>query len=130
VNPFLLREAAQLAEADGLAGAIQFRHGNAEALPFEDNAFDCAYSVTVFEECDAGRAIAEAVRVTRPGGRVGLVVRALDMRQWWNLDLPERSAAKSTHRPIPWLPPASPTAASIGDCARRGLSISSVFPHW
>jgi SAM-dependent methyltransferase len=89
VNPFLLREAAQLAEVDGLAGAIQFRHGNAEALPFEDDAFDCVYSVTVFEECDADRAIAEAMRVCRPGGRVGLVVRALDMRQWWNLDLPE-----------------------------------------
>jgi SAM-dependent methyltransferase len=89
VNPFLLREAAQLAEAEGLAGSIQFRQANAEALPFEDNSYDCIYSVTVFEECDAGRAIAEAMRVVRPGGRVGLVVRALDMRQWWNLALPE-----------------------------------------
>jgi SAM-dependent methyltransferase len=88
VNPFLLREAAQLAEANGLTGSIQFRQGNAEALPFEDNSYDCVYSVTVFEECDAGRAIAEAMRVVRPGGRVGLVVRALDMRQWWNLALP------------------------------------------
>jgi SAM-dependent methyltransferase len=89
VNPFLLGEAAQLAAMDGLAGAIQFRRGNAEALPFEDNSYDCIYSVTVFEECDAARAIAEAMRVVRPGGRVGLVVRALDMRQWWNLALPE-----------------------------------------
>src|SRR5437899_11733914 len=68
VNPFLLREAAQLAETDGLTGAIHFQHGNAEALPFADDAFDCVYSVTVFEECDARRAIAEAVRVVRPGG--------------------------------------------------------------
>ncbi len=89
VNPFLLREAAQLAEEDGLAGAIQFTHGNAEALPFEDASFDCVYSVTVFEECDADRAIGEAMRVLRPRGRVGLVVRALDMPQWWNLTLPE-----------------------------------------
>jgi SAM-dependent methyltransferase len=89
VNPFLLREAAQLTDADGLAGAIQFRQANAEALPFDDNSYDCVYSVTVFEECDAGRAIAEAMRVVRPGGRVGLVVRALDMRQWWNLALPD-----------------------------------------
>jgi SAM-dependent methyltransferase len=89
VNPFLLREAAQLGEADELAGLIQFRQANAEALPFDDNSYDCVYSVTVFEECDAGRAIAEAMRVVRPGGRVGLVVRALDMRQWWNLALPE-----------------------------------------
>jgi SAM-dependent methyltransferase len=89
VNPFLLEEAAQLAEAEGLAGAIRFTEGNAEALPFADEAFDCVYSVTVFEECDAERAIAEAMRVVRPGGRVGLVVRALDMPQWWNLTLPE-----------------------------------------
>jgi SAM-dependent methyltransferase len=89
VNPFLLREAAQLAEAEGLARTIRFAEGNAEALPFEDEEFDCAYSVTVFEECDAERAIAEAMRVVRPGGRVGLVVRALDMPQWWNLTLPE-----------------------------------------
>jgi SAM-dependent methyltransferase len=89
VNPFLLREAGQLAEEDGLAGVIKFTRGNAEALPFENDSFDCVYSVTVFEECDADRAIAEAMRVLRGGGRIGLVVRALDMAQWWNLTLPE-----------------------------------------
>ncbi len=89
VNPFLLREAAALAAADGLAGAIHFTHGNAEALPFPDGSFDCVYSVTVLEECDAGRAIAEIGRVLRPGGRAGIAVRALDMKQWWNLDLAE-----------------------------------------
>lgn len=89
VNPFLLREAAQLAAAEGLAGRIEFTPGNAEALPFPDHSFDCVYSVTVFEECDADRSIAEAMRVLRPGGRLGLAVRALDMKQWWNLDLPE-----------------------------------------
>jgi SAM-dependent methyltransferase len=89
VNPFLLDEAAQLAAAEELADAIRFTEGNAEALSFEDEAFDCVYSVTVFEECDADRAMAEAMRVLRPGGRVGLVVRALDMPQWWNLTLPE-----------------------------------------
>jgi SAM-dependent methyltransferase len=89
VNPFLLREAEQLAETEGLAGVVRFIEGNAEALPFEHNSFDCVYSVTVFEECNADMAIAEAMRVVRPGGRVGLVVRALDMPQWWNLTLPE-----------------------------------------
>lgn len=89
VNPFLLHEATALAEAEGLAGAIRFVEGNAEALPFEDRSFDCLYSVTVFEECDADRAIAEAMRVLRPGGRLGLAVRALDLPQWWNLTLPE-----------------------------------------
>jgi SAM-dependent methyltransferase len=109
VNPFLLREAAQLAEAEGLTGAIQFRQANAEALPFEDNSYDCVYSVTVFEECDAGRAIAEAMRVVRPGGRVGLVVRALDMRQWWNLSLPEAILRKVE------APPHSVAPAGVAD---------------
>jgi SAM-dependent methyltransferase len=99
VNPFLLREAALLAEAEGLAGAIDFTEGNAEALPFEAESFDCAYSVTVFEECDADRAIAETIRVVRPGGRVGLVVRALDMPQWWNLTLPEAILRKVEEPP-------------------------------
>ncbi|MBO0736677.1 MAG: methyltransferase domain-containing protein [Alphaproteobacteria bacterium] len=89
VNPFLLEEAAELAEAEELADAIRFIKGNAEALPFEDEAFDCVCSVTVFEECDADRAMAEVMRVLRPGGRAGLIVRALDMPQWWNLILPE-----------------------------------------
>ncbi len=115
VNPFLLREAAQLAEADGLASAIEFRHGNAEKLPFEDDAFECVYSVTVFEECDAERAIAEAVRVVRPGGRVGLVVRALDMRQWWNLALPEAILRKVE------TPPQS--------VAPRGVADKSLYPR-
>jgi SAM-dependent methyltransferase len=109
VNPFLLREAAQLAEAEGLAGLVQFTKGNAEALPFEDEAFDCAYSVTVFEECDAGRAIAEAMRVLRPGGRAGLVVRALDMPQWWNLALPEPILRKVS------VPPRSVAPAGVAD---------------
>jgi ubiquinone/menaquinone biosynthesis C-methylase UbiE len=108
VNPFLLREAAQLAEADGLAGLIQFRQANAEALPFEDASYDCVYSVTVFEECDAGRAIAEAMRV-RPGGRIGLVVRALDMRQWWNLNLPEAILHKVE------MPPRSVAPSGVAD---------------
>jgi SAM-dependent methyltransferase len=89
VNPFLLREAAALAASEGLAESIRFTDGNAEAMPFPNNAFDCVYSVTVLEECDADSAIGEIHRVLRPGGRAGIAVRALDMKQWWNLGLSE-----------------------------------------
>jgi SAM-dependent methyltransferase len=86
VNPFLLREAAELAAE--LGERIRFAPGSATALPFPDRAFDCVFSITVLEECDAEKAIAEMLRVTRPGGRVGIVVRAIDLPQWWNLKLP------------------------------------------
>ncbi len=109
VNPFLLREAAALAAADGLAGAIHFTHANAEALPFPDHSYDCVYSVTVLEECDADRAIAEIGRVLRPRGRAGIAVRALDMQQWWNLELPETIRAKVQ------IPPYSVGPAGVAD---------------
>ncbi|TWT01218.1 methyltransferase domain-containing protein [Reyranella sp. CPCC 100927] len=88
-NPFLLREAEALAAAEGLDGRIRFVEGSAEALPFDDGTFTGAYSVTVLEECDADLALAEMMRVVRPGGRVGVIVRAIDMPQWWNLAVPD-----------------------------------------
>ena len=114
-NPYLLHEAAALTAAQGQGGAIRFAHGNAEALPFADGSYDCVFSVTVLEECDAERAVAEIVRVTRPGGRVGLVVRALDMRQWWNLDLPEPLRHKVERPPY--------------SVARNGVADRSLYPR-
>jgi hypothetical protein len=55
---------------------------------------DVALSFTVMEEVDADRMLAEMVRVTRSGGRVGIVVRATDMRPWVNVSLrPDLTAA-------------------------------------
>src|SRR5262249_5317389 len=45
---------------------------------------DVSVSVTVMEECDAGRMLAEMARVTKPGGRVGVMVRAEDMPLYVN----------------------------------------------
>ena len=68
INPYLLREAAALAAREGLAERIEFRQGSAEALPLADASVDVALSLTVMEEGDADRMMAELVRVTRPGG--------------------------------------------------------------
>jgi ubiquinone/menaquinone biosynthesis C-methylase UbiE len=128
VNPFWLREAEALAAEDGLAGMIRFVPGNAEAVPFPDNSFDAVFSVTVLEECDADRAIAEMMRVARPGGRIGIVVRATDLPQWWNLDLPEALRRKVTP------PPQSVAAKGVADASlyrrmtRAGLEDLTCFP--
>lgn len=99
VNAFLLREAQALAEANGLGARIRFSAGSAEALPFPDNSFDCVFSVTVLEECDAAKAIAEMTRVVRPGGRVGIVVRSIDVQQWWNFPVAGAAQARAETPP-------------------------------
>jgi SAM-dependent methyltransferase len=94
VNTYLLREARALARRAGLLDHIDFGEGRAEVLPLPDGAIDVALSSTVFEEGDAERMLAEIVRVTRPGGRIGIVVRATDMPFWVNLPLDPALKAK------------------------------------
>jgi SAM-dependent methyltransferase len=87
INPYLLREAAALAKREGLSEAITFQEGSAQAIPLADGSVDVALAITVLEEGDADRMLAELVRVTKPGGRIGVIVRALDMPWWMNLPL-------------------------------------------
>ena len=94
INPYLLREAKGLTRQEGLEGAIEFREGNAEALPFADDSFEVAMSVTVIEETDADRMLAEMVRVTKPAGRVAVIARALDMASPMNMPLSAGLKAK------------------------------------
>jgi ubiquinone/menaquinone biosynthesis C-methylase UbiE len=87
VNRYLLREAVALATRESVAANIEFREGNAENLPFEENRFDVALACTVMEEGNADRMLAELVRVAKRGGRVGTVVRSIDLPLWINLPL-------------------------------------------
>ena len=66
-------------ELEGLEGDV--RVADAEALPFEDGAFDKVYSWGVLHHTpDSGRAILEALRVLRPGGEVCIMLYA--RRSW------------------------------------------------
>jgi hypothetical protein len=51
-------------------------------------------SCTVLEEGDADKMLAEMVRVTRPGGRVAVIVRTVDMPWWVNAPLGPALKAK------------------------------------
>ena len=94
INRYLLREATALAAAEGLAGTLEFREGSGESLPFADASFDLAMSVTVIEEVDADRMLAEMVRVTRRGGKVAVISRAMDTPFQMNVVLPAALKAK------------------------------------
>jgi ubiquinone/menaquinone biosynthesis C-methylase UbiE len=68
----LLDKARARAQAEGLNN-ITFQVADAEALPFADGAFDAVLSTFgVMFAPDQARAARELLRVTRPGGRIGL----------------------------------------------------------
>ena len=69
--PALLEKARQRAAAEGLT--VDFRSADAEALGFDDDSFDaCLSTFGVMFTPNQERAATELVRVTRPGGRIGL----------------------------------------------------------
>jgi ubiquinone/menaquinone biosynthesis C-methylase UbiE len=69
--PALIESARARAVSEGLDA--EFHVGDAEALPFGDNEFDAVLSVfgSMFAP-DHRRTAAEMLRVTKPGGRIGL----------------------------------------------------------
>jgi SAM-dependent methyltransferase len=73
----LVAAAREKALAEGLA--IEYRVGDAEALPFEDGEFDAVVStVGVMFASRPEAAAAELARVTRQGGRIALTTWAHD----------------------------------------------------
>jgi ubiquinone/menaquinone biosynthesis C-methylase UbiE len=77
--------AAMIAQARAQHPAIAFREADAERLPFEDASFDaaiCNFGVHHFE--NPARALGEARRVLRPGGRFAFTLwaRPQDNTPW------------------------------------------------
>lgn len=73
LTPPMLREARALAAGRGAAN-VHCLAADAEALPFRDAAFDrvtCRIAPHHFPEVEA--ALSEMSRVTRPGGRIGVI---------------------------------------------------------
>jgi ubiquinone/menaquinone biosynthesis C-methylase UbiE len=69
--PALLERGQLRAESEGLE--ISFQEADAEQLPFDDASFDIVTSsFGVMFAPDQNRAAAEMLRVTRPGGKIGL----------------------------------------------------------
>jgi ubiquinone/menaquinone biosynthesis C-methylase UbiE len=69
--PGLLHRARERAEVERLG--MEFREADAEALPFQDNAFDVVVSTFgVMFTPNQDQAAAEMLRVCRPGGKIGL----------------------------------------------------------
>jgi hypothetical protein len=84
------------------------------------------------EEGDADRMLGELVRVTKPGGRIAAIVRALDMPWWANLPLSGTLRSKADQ---PGLIGAGAAAAGCADASlynrfqAAGLTDLNFFPQ-
>jgi ubiquinone/menaquinone biosynthesis C-methylase UbiE len=104
----------QNAVAEGVADRIELRTANMTALPFADDSFDVVVSSIAIHNIkgDGGRdrAIDEAIRVLRPGGRL-IIVDIFATRRYF-VRLSERGMANVTRRGLgmrlwwggPWVP--------------------------
>jgi len=76
-SPAMLQRGRDLARRRGVTN-ICWKRGDIESLPLDDHSIDLALlSQALHHAADPARALAEAVRVTRPGGRV----LVLDLRR-------------------------------------------------
>jgi SAM-dependent methyltransferase len=72
-SPALVALAREYADAAQRGTRIEWRVGDCRALPFADASFDAVIAATVLAHVPgAEAAVAEMVRVTRPGGRVAV----------------------------------------------------------
>jgi ubiquinone/menaquinone biosynthesis C-methylase UbiE len=115
INRYLLQEARILARKEGPEGAVDFREGSAEALPFPDDSFDVTMSMTVIEEVDAHQMLTEMVRVTKRGGRVAVIARGVDMPFLMNLPLQAVLQAKVNSPGV------------LGSVAARGCADATLY---
>jgi len=73
ISEGMIERSRERAKREKLTDRLEFRVADAQDLPFEDNLFDTVFteSVTAFPE-DKQKAVNEYVRVTKPGGYIGL----------------------------------------------------------
>ena len=139
LTPELLAVARDRAKEAGF-GDIDFREGDAEALPFTDASFDVVLSTCghMFAP-DQPKVAAELARVTRPGGRVVFLAWTPEggLGGWFRITNKHVPPPASLASPFNWGDPAkvqqllgnafSDITFTRGDCPQFGDSPESIW---
>jgi SAM-dependent methyltransferase len=133
------------ANAEGVADRVELHTGDMTALPFEDNTFDVVLSNVAFHNVKGrdgrAKAIEQAVRMLRPGGRlliadirgigdyraqlaklnmIDIDIRKLGWRMWW-------SGPWLTTRLVHAIKPTAITWDGPGACSRCVTSSNDII---
>jgi SAM-dependent methyltransferase len=120
---------ALLAIARRRSPAVTFLSGDLEMLPFADSSFDLVTGFNSFQyAANPAKALAEARRVTRPGGKVAIVT-------WGPPEgMPAAALVAALHPLLPPPPPGAPGPFALSDetalrnfAAAAGLDAEEVF---
>jgi ubiquinone/menaquinone biosynthesis C-methylase UbiE len=122
--------------ARAAAKGLQTVEADAERLPFADASFDAAMLVAMLHHvADPPRAVAEARRVVRPGGRVVLMGWSReDLAGLWYAEYfpSTRAWIEESHRPlaenIAWLPGARRIPVVFTDLQDASLAALAAHP--
>jgi arsenite methyltransferase len=104
--------------AEGVADRVELHTANMTALPFADSSFDVVVSSVaihnISRRADREKAIAEAVRVLRPGGRLMIA----DVRATWQYreQLARSGMNDVARRRLRWFWPANLVTATKPEC--------------
>lgn len=110
LSPEFCRVAAMLSERTGFADKVEYRQGDALALPFADRSFDVVWSQNVVMNiADRGRLYGEIWRVLKPNGRYAFA------------DVVAGSGG-TPHFPVPWAQQPSSSALVSADDTRSNLA--------